>query len=141
MQYATTMATAAEAFRYSGSLDNHGLTGIVKVTAVESMFIDHLAPKLPEFKVEYPGIQLELLGTDSNLSFSRREIDIAIRLAKPDTPHVFVHKLADIDFAVYGARKDFEADFAGELTNAQLAELDWISYDDELAHIPEARMG
>ena len=66
-----------------------------------------------------------LSASNDNLNVSRREADIAIRLARPESGDFLIRKLADVGFAVYAA------------PSAQHD--DWVTYDAELAHTPEMR--
>jgi len=109
------------------------LSGIVRVTAVESVMATFLVPRLGEFRRAYGDIALELIGDNTNLDLARREADIALRLARPREGLARTRRLADIGYAVYGCR-DY-LDGRGDLS---LAEHDWVSHDETLSHIPEA---
>lgn len=101
-------------------------SGPVRLTAVDSIITLVVVPMLPDLRQRFPEIQPELIANPTNLSLSRRETDIALRLARPDGPELRIRRLAEVGFAVYGA-----ADGRGHDT--------WCAYDETLAHLPEAR--
>ncbi len=110
------------------------LSGTVRVTALHEVTATCLMPHFRSFRQRHPEIVIEFIASPSNLSLTRHEADIAIRLARPDGGNVFMRKLANLGFAVYGAKRLIE-----ELHPTRLAAANWITYDDSLAHLPEAR--
>ena len=87
-----------------------------------------LVPRLPGLYARHPELVVELIASNDNLNVSRREADIAIRLARPESGDFLIRKLADVGFAVYGPAQP-------DPTRSN----DWVTYDDELAHTPEMR--
>jgi DNA-binding transcriptional LysR family regulator len=109
------------------------LSGVVRVTSVESVMATFLVPRLGDFRRAYGDIALELIGDNTNLDLARREADIALRLARPREGMARTRRLADIGYAVYGS-----ADYLDGRGERALAEHDWVSHDETLSHIPEA---
>ena len=103
-----------------------GIHGTVRITSVGAIIADWLVPRLPELYARHPGLDVALVGSNDNLNVARREADIAIRLARPDTGDFLIRKLVDVGFAVY-------APTLGAPPDA------WVCYDEELAHTPEMR--
>src|SRR5262249_42347504 len=58
---------------------------------------------------------------------TRREADIALRLARPESGAALARRIGRLDYAVYGARRR-KADA-----------LCWITYEESLNHLPQAR--
>lgn len=104
------------------------VSGVVRLTAVGAIVGDYLVPRLPVLYARYPELVVELIASNDNLNVSRREADIAIRLARPESGDFLIRKLADVGFAVYGPAQP-------DPTRSD----DWVTYDDELAHTPEMR--
>ncbi|WP_374244002.1 LysR family transcriptional regulator [Zoogloea sp.] len=102
------------------------IAGSVRITSVGSILAHWITPRLPALLDRHPGLAVELVASNDNLSVSRREADIAIRLARPEHGDFLIRKLADVGFAVY-------APAAGTPPDA------WVCYDDDLAHTPEMR--
>jgi DNA-binding transcriptional LysR family regulator len=68
-----------------------------------------IAPHLPRFREQYPEITLELECTNRMVSLSRREADVALRLARPREENVITRKLASVPLALYAARRYLDA--------------------------------
>ena len=99
--------------------------GTVRLTTVEGLMTGLLASHLAAFRTGNPAIELELVTGDSNLSLTRREADIALRLARPDGGQALTRKLCDLGMALYAARSG--------------ARDTWLGYDESHGHLPEAR--
>jgi len=109
-----------------------GISGPVRITGVNALFDRWLVRRIPELVEKYPNLQIQLLTDNSNLSFTRREADFALRLAQPTEDAALVmRRLGDIGFGVYGAPS-----FAG-LSPEQWGEQPWLSYRDDLSGLPE----
>jgi DNA-binding transcriptional LysR family regulator len=109
-----------------------GIAGLVRVTAIEFLFDYWLVHHLPALRATHPELQISLLASDSNLSFTRREADFALRLARPtEDAALLMRKLGDLGFAVYASPR-----FA-TIPRAEWAEQPWISYHEALSHTPE----
>ena len=107
---------------------DQSLEGSVRVTSV-AMLVNHLlTPCLPTLLAEHPKLRLELTGSNVNLSLTRREADLALRLGRPSDGSDRLRKVGVLDYSVYAARAPSEA--AGSLP--------WLSYDEQLSHVPEA---
>lgn len=111
-----------------------GVGGPVRITAVNVLFDHWLVDRLPELLQAHPRLQVQLLDNNSNLSFTRREADFALRLAQPtEDAALLMRRLGPVGFGVYAAPR-----FAG-LERSQWAEQPWLSYTDELSGLPEMR--
>lgn len=102
------------------------VTRSLRVTAVAFLVDRLLAPALPDLLARLR-MRVELLADDRNLSLSRREADIAVRLGPPEQMHGAVGRLGLLPFAVYAAR------------GTEASRLPWAGLDDRLAHLPESR--
>jgi DNA-binding transcriptional LysR family regulator len=103
---------------------DHVVSGLVRLTAVPMLINRLIVPALPELQTRHPGLRIDLIADSRNASLTRREADIALRLARPETGRsVLARRLGQLDYAVYGAS----------------ARLPWITYEEGLAHLPQAR--
>lgn len=110
------------------------ISGTVRITSIESFVSACLMTNMRSFRKKYPSLSLEFICNDQNLSFSRRETDLAIRLKKPTVVNIVTRKLGAVGFAVYGKAN------ASRFRTGDLAEIDdWITYDDDYQHLPEAK--
>jgi DNA-binding transcriptional LysR family regulator len=96
--------------------------GVVRLTGLRSVLRHFVLPEMGEFRRRYPKIVLELLPDMRNLSLSRQETDIAIRIARPEGPDLYARKLMEFAFAVYGDTSK-----------------GWLTYDASLVDVPEAK--
>jgi DNA-binding transcriptional LysR family regulator len=102
--------------------------GLVRLTAVPILVNRLLVSGLPALSRRHPRIRLELIAESRNLSLTRREADLALRLSRPESgAGLLTRRLGDLDYAVYGPRGR-----AGE-------RLSWITYEEGLGHLPQAR--
>lgn len=112
------------------------LAGSVRITSVETLATLVLMPVLAGFARRYPDIELELLADSRDLDLSRREADVALRLAPYTQPGVVARRLARVGFGVYASadyldrhgRPDFAAGAPGQYT---------VLPSDELRQAPE----
>jgi DNA-binding transcriptional LysR family regulator len=88
---------------------DHRLSGRLRVTSSETLAYRLLTRHLAAFRQAHPGITIELAIDNRVLSLSRREADVALRPVRPKEGDLWGRKLADIAWAVYGARGYLEA--------------------------------
>lgn len=101
--------------------------GTVRLTTVPIVANRLLMPALPGFCAAHPGLRLEVAAEPRNLNLTRREADIAVRLARPERGTALAKRIGWLDYAVYGPRR----------RNA--ATLPWVTYEEGLGHLPQAR--
>lgn len=104
--------------------------GVVRLTSVASIAVGYLVPRLPALYARHPELTIDLIESNENLSISRREADIAIRLARPDSGDFLIRKLVDCGLALYTSA-DRDA--------AKAAADGWVAYREDLAQTPETR--
>ena len=136
LAHAERVEVEALALERAATDGNSTLSGLVRVTAVSSFMVNFVLPRLGQFRQRYPDILVELIDTSGSLSLTRREADIAIRLARPDAggTRVLVRKMADMGYAVYGTKP-----LVNDRSSLELTHLPWVAYDDSFAHLPEAQ--
>ncbi len=113
----------------SGLISTAGAAaGPVRLTAVPLLANRLLVPALPDLTAQHPGLRLELLAEPRNLSLTRREADLALRLARPEQGGgTLARRIGRLDYAVYGPR------------GSRARNLPWIGYEEGSAHIAPAR--
>ncbi len=80
-------------------------SGDVRV-AVASIVIEHLLTGvLAQFASAFPEVKIELVASREHVSLSRREADVAIRVADAVPDWLVGRKLADLQFKIYGRRQ------------------------------------
>ena len=69
-----------------------------RVAATDSIAVELLAPDLPRFLRENPGVAIDFLVSTENVDFSRWQADLAIRLQRPARGDFLISKLGEIAF-------------------------------------------
>jgi len=101
--------------------------GVVRVTAAPMITARILAPALRLLRDLAPDVVVELIGTPETLPVTRREADIALRLARPAGGSFLARRIAMVGYGVF-ARRGSDGD-----------KLPWVGFDDTLADLPEAQ--
>ncbi len=79
--------------------------GDVRV-AVSSILLEQLLPGvLVQFRSAFPDVRIELVASREHVSLSRRDADVAIRVADQVPEWLVGRKLTDLRFKVYGLRR------------------------------------
>ena len=103
--------------------------GKVRVTAVPLLVNRVLLPALPSLLSDHPDLSLEFIAEPRDLSLTKREADLALRLARPAKElRAVARRVGYLSFAVYAP--------AGPVSAAALP---WITYADAMADLPQAR--
>ena len=104
------------------------LTGGLRFTCTEILLNGYLAPHVWRFLRQNPGIELSVICTQSQLSLSRGDADLAIRFTRRPPETLAGRRLASVAYAVYAA-----SDATGDrFTAANRAAWDWIGVHDEM---------
>ncbi len=93
------------------------LSGLVRVTCAETVADHILAPGLATLYLQHPEIMVELIPDPRELSLSRREADISVRLKQPDQHDLVVRRIGSIAFALYASREYLERAGAPDLAD------------------------
>jgi DNA-binding transcriptional LysR family regulator len=111
---------------------NDLVSGTVRITSVPIVVNHVLVPAAKILRERHPNLQLELVAEPRDLSLTRREADLALRLARPKTggTRVLARRVGTLRYEVYAAASCGARD---------ASTLPWISYDDTMAHLPQAR--
>lgn len=91
-----------------GGLES-GVSGELKVTAINNMASSILMPMFTRFSADYPDIKLHVQVSNKFVRLAERDADIAIRLTNSPTDSLIGTRLATVASTVYGAR-DYCAD-------------------------------
>ncbi|WP_299598496.1 LysR family transcriptional regulator [uncultured Tateyamaria sp.] len=128
LAHATTMADAAA--RFGTDRDGHGkeIAGTVRLTASHVVANFILPPILCELHATYPGIEIEVIASDTTENLLRREADIALRMYRPTQPDVIAKHIADLPLGAYAAPSYIERHGAPD-TLDDLMHHSMIGYD------------
>lgn len=112
------------------------LTGLVRVTASETLSFNMVLGQLARLRELHPGITVELMIDNRVLNLSRREADVALRVSRPGEPELFGKKLCNIAWTVYGAAGTIAPIKAKEI--GKLAERPFIGWSEDVSGIAAA---
>jgi DNA-binding transcriptional LysR family regulator len=112
------------------------LTGQLRVTSSETLAFRLLTAHIARFRDQHPGIIVELIVERRVLSLSRREADIALRVTRPREGDLYGRKLAEIAWAVYGARTLISAIQSSGLVD--LSRFPFVAWDETATGIQSA---
>jgi len=102
--------------------------GSVRITAVPILANHVLAPALAALIAQHPELRIELIAEPRDLSLTRREADIAVRLARPQKEvRALARRIAILDYALYAA------------VGADAAALPYLAYEDRMRDLPQSR--
>jgi DNA-binding transcriptional LysR family regulator len=128
---AVRMESAADGIARIARAAHTPLIGKVTLSAPPVLAAHMLAQHLAHFRSLYPDIRLSLAAQAQQVSLSRREADVAIRLVRPEEAGSFARKIGVMEFGLY-AHRDY----------AHLHVPDrwqFIAYDESLADMPQQK--
>lgn len=101
--------------------------GTVRITSVPIVVNRLLAPQLGTLLRRHPKMTIELISESRNLSLTKREADIAVRLARPEAGAALCRRLATLAYSVYGP------------TEGSSEDQPWMTYAGDYGQLPQAR--
>ncbi|WP_175390951.1 hypothetical protein [Pseudomonas sp. C2B4] len=102
----------------------------MNITAIDVLLGYWLSGDVPELLAKLPRLDWNLIGFFRELSFTRREAGIAIRLNRPTADAALrMPKIGTLGFTVYCTRN-----YAGA-TRKEGAALPWLSFPDEFGRL------
>jgi DNA-binding transcriptional LysR family regulator len=105
--------------------------GLVRVSGPPAVITHFVAPRLLELQRQHPGLQIELVGEPREVSLSRREADISLRMSRPRENGLIARKLGEIAYGLYGSR-DYLRDCPPE-------NWDFLGFDESRDHYPQQK--
>ncbi|OBQ62396.1 LysR family transcriptional regulator [Mesorhizobium loti] len=105
------------------------LSGRIKLSAPPVLVAHLLAAQLPRFRAAYPDIRLSLSAEGQQVSLSRREADVALRLVKPNEANSVARKIGTMPYGLYAHRS------YPQLTAPERWQ--FVAFDPSFAHMPQ----
>lgn len=102
------------------------LEGKLRVATTDLLFrkYQHV---FTSFIARYPSVQLTVTASDTEVSFTRREADVALRMTNTPPDHLIGRRVGRVHFAVYASKA--LAERAGP--SAALDDYPWIAWDEQ----------
>jgi DNA-binding transcriptional LysR family regulator len=105
------------------------LEGRVRVTSTETSST-HILRALGGFRARHPHVDIDYLATNKNLSLTRGETDVAVRMGKPKEQTLLARRIGDIGWATYTAESYIRR--RGAPTPGQLEGHDVLWFGDDM---------
>lgn len=103
------------------------LTGSLRITCTDILLNGYLSPYVWKFLNGNPRIELSVFCTQSQLSLSRNDADLAIRFTRSPPENLAGKRLSNVAYAIYAAN---DASFDRLLTMSR-KDWDWIGVQDD----------
>ena len=125
---AERMELAAQSLEQKVAGADRRLAGRVRLTAVPILINRVLIPASTGLLERHPGLELEMIADARDLSLAGREVDIALRLARPMRESLMLtRRIGLVDYSVYAA------------SGSNARDLRWITYEDSMRDLPQAK--
>ncbi|MDR3533325.1 MAG: LysR family transcriptional regulator [Rhodopila sp.] len=79
------------------------LEGTVRLTTLETLAAEILSPVLAAFRLSHPALRVEIVAATRSLSLTRREADVALRLAPFTQSDIVARKVGAVAFGLYAS--------------------------------------
>lgn len=128
IRYSEDMERAAAAAATAVHGRDATVAGTVRVTSVPIVTDHLLTPAVSTLLAHHPELTVDLIAEPRELSLTRRQTDIALRLARPTGDQgALARRIGSLPYAVY-AHKDCDP-----------SDTPWLTFDDTMANLPQAR--
>ena len=103
LEHVRSMGEAASNLSLTASGQSNSVEGNVCISATELMAVFVLPTIVQKLRRLQPGINIELIASNSVSDLKRREADIAIRAFRPTQPDLIAKKIGDLTAHLYAA--------------------------------------
>ena len=79
-------------------------SGKVRVATTDDVATFVVAPQMAEFRLRWPDVALEIVAQQDVANLTRRDADVALRLARPKQASYLIRKVGQWNLALYAAR-------------------------------------
>jgi DNA-binding transcriptional LysR family regulator len=128
MEHVRAMSEAATRVSLAATGQAQSIDGSVCITASELIAAYVLPPAILRLRRVHPGIEIEILASNSATDLRRREADIAVRNFTSTQPDLVAKKIADRSARLY-ATPEYLARIGDPTTPAGLSEAEFFGFD------------
>jgi len=129
LQHARAMFDAASRASLTASGQSQLLEGTVCISVGELFAGLILPPIIKKLRTREPGIEIEIVASNSSSDLRRREADIAFRALRPTQPDLIAKKVCNLVSRLY-ASSDYLEKIGHPLSKEELATAEFIDFDD-----------
>ncbi|WP_323991682.1 LysR family transcriptional regulator [Nguyenibacter sp. L1] len=102
-RHAEAMASEAAAFMRASSAPAGAVSGVVRITASETMGTEVLPAMLAALRVRHPRLVIELHLDNRNQDLLRRDADIAVRMVRPSQGDLLARRIGAVKLGLFAA--------------------------------------
>jgi DNA-binding transcriptional LysR family regulator len=128
MDHLRAMGDAATRVSLTAAGKSISIDGAVCITASELIAAHILPPIIGRLRRTHPGIEIEIVASNTARDLRRREADIAIRNFTPTQPDLVAKKIADRDARLY-ASPAYLKRLGNPTSPAGLSQADFFGFD------------
>ncbi len=128
LEHVRAMGDAASRFSLSATGQSTAIEGSICISTTEVMAAFILPPILCRFRQLEPGIEIELIASNSSSDLKRREADIAVRAFRPTQPDLIARRVRDTNFHLYASRNYLDQ-IGNPTTPEEFGKADFIGID------------
>ncbi|KFL37258.1 LysR family transcriptional regulator [Arenimonas donghaensis] len=114
---------------------NLALSGTLRLTAPDALLQSLMLAPLADFRRQHPQLGLELVISNSFLSLTKREADVAVRGSNRPPEHLVGRRVGVVQTALYASR-DYLASLG---PGADERDYQWVGHVDALAQLDSAK--
>jgi len=113
--------------------EDRGLEGVVSLTVPDFLAGPFVVRHMPVLRERHPGVRLDLIADNRELNLSRREADVALRLARPEQGDLLVRRIGTVGYGLY-ASPAYVAQRGAPSSLDDLRNFDLFNFVDDYAH-------
>ncbi|WP_096087679.1 LysR family transcriptional regulator [Agaribacterium haliotis] len=134
LEHVKAMSDAANQLSLRAAGKSASLEGLVRISASEANAAYVLPPILKTLREREPGIQIELIASNSSSDLRRREADIAVRNFEPTHAELIAKKLPDSLAGLYATQAYLDS-LPQPLSKTSLAQAEYAGFSDNAAYL------
>lgn len=136
---ATRMEAAALGFESEAERLRRLVSGLIRVTAPETMFTHLLVPIVAAYRQEHPQVQIEQVSSEAHCDLEKGEADIAFRATeRPISENLIGQRLPDFGWTLYCSAA-YAAKHGMPASPDEIRGHSVIVYEKELGQTPRGR--
>jgi DNA-binding transcriptional LysR family regulator len=112
-----------------------GLSGAIRITTTDTLMHGLLMPSLAEFRALNSAIQMEIVISNTFLSLTRREADVAVRPSNIVPENLVGRRAGRLRSAIYASKNYLKK----AAKKKEWADHDWVAPEETLSHLAQAK--
>ena len=134
LEHVRAMGDAASHFSLTASGQSTSIEGSICITATEVVAAFVLPPILNRLRRLEPGIEVELIASNSTSDLKRREADIAVRAFRPTQSDLIARKVCDMRGHLYAATSYLHR-LGNPASPEDFRDADFLGFDGRNLHV------